>query len=115
MLSKAQMCWVELYLSLSHDIRRVDDQHVLSGIVFVIRNGLCWWDCPWDYGQHKACPKHVSGIIYNRFIRRSCLDLFNKIFAAPTTTGDKGDVLLIDTTHLKTHSIAASLLKRGFT
>jgi putative transposase len=43
-------------------IARVDDRQVLSGIIFVIRNGLPGRDAPSDYGPHKA--------IYNRFIRR---------------------------------------------
>jgi transposase len=36
---------------------------VISGIIFVIRNGLRWRDAPKDYGPHKT--------IYNRFIRCS--------------------------------------------
>ena len=33
---------------------RVDDRRVLSGIVFVNRNGLRWRDAPKDYGPHKT-------------------------------------------------------------
>ena len=52
----------------------VDDRRVISGIIFVIRNGLLWRDVPKDYGPHKT--------IYNRFIRWSRLGVFNRIFAA---------------------------------
>ena len=45
----------------------------LSGIVFVIRNGLRWRDAPKDYGPHKT--------LYNRFIRWSRMGVFDRIFA----------------------------------
>ena len=57
---------------LSHGIARVDDRRVISGIIFVIRNGLRWRDAPREYGPHKT--------IYNRFVRWSRLGVFNKIF-----------------------------------
>ena len=39
-LSDAQMQQNRPYFPLSHGIARVDDRRVLSGIIFVIRNGL---------------------------------------------------------------------------
>jgi transposase len=39
-LSKAQMRRIEPYFPLSHGIPRVDDRRVVSGIIFVIKNGL---------------------------------------------------------------------------
>ena len=45
-LSRAQMRRIEPYFPLSHGVPRVDDRKVLSGIVFVIRNGLRWRDAP---------------------------------------------------------------------
>ena len=47
-LSEAQMRRIEPYFPLSHGVPRVDDRRVLSGIVFVIRNGLRWRDAPVD-------------------------------------------------------------------
>ena len=73
LLSEAQMRRIERYFPLSHGIARVDDRRVISGIVFVIRNGLRWRDAPGEYGPHKT--------IYNRFVRWSRLGVFNKIFA----------------------------------
>ena len=105
MLSEAQIRRIAAYFPLSHGVPRVDDRRVLSGIVFVIRNGLRWRDAPAAYGPHKT--------IYNRFIRWSRLGVFNKIFAALAATSDTDDCLMIDATHLKAHRTAASLLKKG--
>jgi transposase len=45
-LSRAQMRRIEPYFPLSHGVARVDDRRVISGIIFVIRNGLRWRDAP---------------------------------------------------------------------
>ena len=105
LLSEAQMRRIEPYFPLSHGIPRVDDRRIVSGIIFVIRNGLRWRDAPAAYGPHKT--------IYNRFIRWSRLGVFNRIFAELAAKGGKPDQLMIDATHLKAHRTAASLLKRG--
>ena len=105
MLSEAQMRRIEPYFPLSHGIPRVDDRRIVSGIIFVIRNGLRWRDAPAAYGPHKT--------IYNRFIRWSRLGVFNRIFAELAAKGGKPDRLMIDATHLKAHRTAASLLKGG--
>ncbi len=104
-LSEAQMRQIEPYFPLSHGVPRVDDRRIVSGIIFVIRNGLRWRDAPAKYGPPKT--------IYNRFIRWSRLGVFNKIFAALAARGGKPDQLMIDATHLKAHRTAASLLKKG--
>lgn len=104
MLSEAQMRRIEPYFPLSHGIPRVDDRRIVSGIIFVIRNGLRWRDAPAGYGPHKT--------IYNRFIRWSRLGVFNRIFAELAAKGGKPDQLMIDTNHLKAHQTAASLLKK---
>jgi putative transposase len=105
LLSEAQMRRIEPYFPLSHGVPRVDDRRVLSGILFVIRNGLRWRDAPREYGPHKT--------IYNRFIRWSRLGVFNRILAELAAQGGKPDRLMIDATHLKAHRTAASLLKKG--
>jgi transposase len=63
---------------------------VISGIIFVIRNGLRWRDVPADYGPPKT--------IYNRFIRWSRMGVFNRIFAALAAKGGTPDQLMIDAT-----------------
>lgn len=104
-LTDKQMRRIEPYFPLSHGIPRVDDRRVLSGIIFVIRNGLRWRDAPGDYGPHKT--------IYNRFIRWSRLGVFNRIFSELSARGPMPERLMIDATHLKAHRTAASLLKKG--
>ena len=105
MLTPEQMRRIEPYFPLSHGIPRVDDRRVLSGILFVIRNGLRWRDAPAGYGPHKT--------IYNRFIRWSRLGVFNRILSELVARGGGADKLMIDATHLKAHRTAASLLKKG--
>ena len=104
-LSKAQMRRIEPFFPLSHGVPRVDDRRIVSGIIFVIRNGLRWCDAPTASGPHKTN--------YNRFIRWSRLGVFNRIFAALAARGGKPDQLMIDATHRKAHRTAASLLKKG--
>ena len=96
---------IEPYFPLSHGVPRVDDRRIVSGIIFVIRNGLRWRDVPAQYGPAKT--------IYNRFIRWSRLGVFNRIFAELAAKGGRPDRLMIDATHLKAHRMAASLLKKG--
>jgi transposase len=104
-LSEAQMRRIRPYFPLSHGVPRVDDRRVISGIVFVIRNGLRWRDAPKESGPHKT--------IYNRFVRWSRLGVFDRIFAALAGKAGKPRRLMIDATHLKAHRTAASLLKKG--
>lgn len=104
-LSEAQMRRIEPYFPLSHGVPRVDDRRIISGIIFVIRNGLRWRDAPAEYGP----PKTIN----NRFIRWSRMGVFHKIFAELAAKVGKPDQLMIDATHLKAHRTVASLLKKG--
>lgn len=105
LLSDRQMARIAPQFPPSHGVPRVDDRRVVSGIVYVIRNGLQWKDVPIGYGPHKT--------LYNRFIRRSRLGVFDRIFAALAGEGPKPERIMIDATHLKAHRTAASLLKKG--
>jgi putative transposase len=104
-LSERQLRRIEPFFPLSHGIPRVDDRRVISGIVFVIRNGLRWRDAPAAYGPAKT--------LYNRFVRWSRLGVFDRIFAALAGRAGESDCIMIDSTHLKAHRTAASLLKKG--
>ena len=104
-LTPAQFERITPYFPLSHGVARVDDLRVISGIVYVIRNGLQWKDAPREYGPHKT--------LYNRFVRWSRMGVFSRIFAALAGEAGEPDRLIIDSTHLKAHRTAASLLKRG--
>ena len=105
LLSERQMARISPFFPLSHGVPRVDDRRVVSGIVYVIRNGLQWKDAPKDYGPHKT--------LYNRFIRWSLMGVFDRIFAGLAGEGPKPERIMIDATHLKAHRTAASLLKKG--
>ena len=76
LLSESQMERIRPYFPLAHGVPRVDDRRILSGIVYVIRNGLQWKDALEAYGPHKT--------LYNRFIRWSRLGVFDRISVALT-------------------------------
>lgn len=60
-LTDEQMARLQPYFPKSHGKPRVDDRRVLSGIIFVNRNGLRLRDAPREYGPHKT--------LYNRWKR----------------------------------------------
>ena len=105
LLSELQMARIEPYFPRPHGKPRVDDRRVISGIIYVIRNGLEWKDAPKDYGPHKT--------LYNRFVRWSRRGVFKRIFAGLAGECDPPDRIVIDSTHLKAHRTAASLRKKG--
>ena len=105
LLSTRQMAQISPYFPLSHGVPRVDDRRVVSGIVYVIRNGLQWKDAPKEYGPHKT--------LYNRFVRWSVRGVFDRIFAALAAQEGEPDRIMIDATHIKVHRTAASLAQKG--
>ena len=105
LLSKNHFNRIKPYFPLSHGVPRVDDLRVVSGIIYVIKNGLQWKDAPCGYGPPKT--------LYNRFVRWSRMGVFNRIFAELAGKAGTPDRLMIDATHLKAHRTAASLLKKG--
>ena len=105
LLSPAQMSKIAPFFPLSHGVPRVDDRRVVSGIVYVLKNGLQWKDAPKGYGPHKT--------LYNRFRRWTELGVFDNIFSHLAACEGPPDTLMIDATHLKAHRTASSLLKGG--
>lgn len=105
MLSEAQLQRMAPCFPRSRGRPRVDDRRVLSGIVFVIRNGLRWRDAPAVYGPPKT--------LYNRWVRWSRMGVFSRIFESLATEANPAEQLMIDATHLKAHRTAASLRKKG--
>lgn len=103
-LSEAQTIQVPPHFPLLHGVPKVDDRRVISGIIFVIRNGLRWRDASNVHGPHKTT--------YNRLIRWNRLGVFNHIFARLAGEGGEADQLMIDATHLKAPRTAASLLEK---
>jgi transposase len=53
-LTDAQMVRLGLYFPKPHGKPWVDNQHVLSGIIFTNRNGLRWRHAPREYGPYKT-------------------------------------------------------------
>jgi len=70
-LPQAQMGRIEPYFSLSSGVPRVHDRRIISGVIFVIGNGLRRRDA-----------------LRSRWSR---LGVFNKIFAALAAKGGKPD------------------------
>lgn len=105
LLTRQQLDRIKPYFPVSHGIPRVDDVRVISGIIYVIRYGLQWKDAPKVYGPYKT--------LYNRFVRWSRAGIFNKIACELSQPHGARECLMIDATHLKAHSTAASLLNKG--
>ena len=60
-LTEEQVERITPFFPKERGVGRSDDRRVLSGIIYVIKNGLQWVDAPADYGPHKT--------LYNRFKR----------------------------------------------
>ncbi len=104
-LTESQMEKIRPFFPRSRGVRRVDDRKVISGIIYVIKNGLQWKDAPRQYGPHKT--------LYNRFVRWSRNGVFDHIFRALARGNESDGVLMIDSTYLKAHRTASSLSKKG--
>ena len=86
-LSDEQMAKLEPFFPKSHGKPRVNDKRVLSGIIFINRNGLRWRDAPADYGPPKT-P-------YSRWKRWSEKGIFARMLLELADQGDKTETLLI--------------------
>lgn len=105
-LSDAQMARLKPCFSKSHGKPRVDGRKVLSGIIFLNRNGLRWRDAPAAYGPHKA--------LYNRWKRWSEKGIFAEMMADLAASHGEEKTVMIDATYLKAHRTASSLaVKKG--
>lgn len=105
-LTDEQMAKRSQFFPKSHGRPRVDDRRVLSGIIFINRNGLRWRDAPSEYGPPKT--------LYSRWNRWSEKGIFARMLLELADQSGEMDTLMIDATHLKTHRTATSLrLKKG--
>lgn len=90
-LTKAQIDRLKPFFPLPHGKPRGDDRRVLSGIIFINRNGLRWCDAPAAYGPPKT--------LFNRRVRWSRLGVFARILKELAAEGRERDTLMIDATH----------------
>lgn len=105
-LTDEQIALLEPLFPRSHGRPRVDDRRVLSGIIFVNRNGLRWRDAPAEYGPPKT--------LYNRWRRWSGMGVFARMMAGLAAEAEAPRTVLIDATYLKAHRTASSLrFKKG--
>ena len=100
------MVWFRPFFPKSRGRQRVDDRRVLSGIIFINRNGLRWSDAPADDGP----PKTLS----NRWKRWSDMGVFARIMTGLAAEAPDNQTISIDATYLKAHCAASSPgLKKG--
>jgi transposase len=115
-LTDAQIARLEPFFPKSHGKRRVDDRRVLSGIIFINRNGLRWCDAPREYGPHTT--------LYTRWKRCSEKGVFARIVAELAAEEPEEKTAMIDAStrtpcvrmslrkYLKTRRTATSLAVR---
>ena len=85
---------------------RIDDRRVLSGIIFIIHNGLRWRDAPTAYGPHKT--------LYSRWRRWSGQGIFARMMAGLAAEHAEEKTVMIDAKYLKAHRTATSMaVKKG--
>lgn len=84
------MARLEPFLRKSHGRPRVDDRGVLSGIIFINRNGLRWCDAPREYGPPKT--------LYNRWKRWSRMGVFARITTGLAVEAADENIIMIDVT-----------------
>ncbi len=100
-LSEVQMDRLRPFFPKNRGRARVDDRRVLSGIIFINRNGLRLRDAPAEYGPPKT--------LYNRWKRWSDMDAFARIMMGLAEQAPNNKTLSIDATYLKAHRTAFSL------
>ena len=105
-LTEAQMVRLRPFFPKSRGRPRVDDRRVLSGIIFINRNGLRWCDAPAAYGPPKT--------LHNRWKRWSDLGVFARTMNGLAAEIPDNKTISIDATYLKAHRTASSLgLEKG--
>jgi len=100
-LTDEEMARLQPFFPKTHGKPRVDDRRVLSGIVFVNRNGLRWRDAPGAYGPHRT--------LYNRWKRWGEAGVFTRMMEGLAAAGAAPKMVMIDATYLKAHRTASSL------
>lgn len=105
LLSDRQVTRIPPFFPLSHGVPLVDDLWVVSGIIYVIRNGSRWKDAPTGYAPHRT--------LYNCFICWSVMGVFDRVLSGLAREGPKPERVIIDAMNMTAHRTAVSLLKRA--
>ena len=100
-LTDAQMARLQPFFPKNRGKPRVDDRRVLSGIIFINRNGLRWRDAPRAYGPPKT--------LYNHWKRWSDKGVFARMLDGLAAEAAVPKAMMIDATYLKAHRTASSL------
>jgi len=100
-LTDAQLAPLDRFFPTSHGKPRVDDRRVLSGIIFINRNGSRWHDAPAAYGPHKT--------ICSRWKRWNEKGVFARIMTGLAAEHGEKQTVMIDATCLKAHRKATSM------
>ncbi len=105
-LTDEQMAKLSPFFPKSHGRPRVDDRRVLSGIIFINRNGLRWRDAPKEYGPHET--------LYSRWKRWSEKGIFARMMAGLAAEHSEKKTVVIDATYFEAHRTVSSLdVKKG--
>jgi len=72
---------------------------VLSGIIFVNRDGMRWRDVPREYSPHKT--------LYNRWKRCGAMGIFARMMDGLAARKAEPQSIMIDATYLKAHRTAS--------
>jgi transposase len=100
-LTYAQMACLELFFPKVHGKPWVDDLRMLSGIIFINRNGLRWCDAPKEYGPTKT--------LNSRWKRWGDKGIFARMMEGLASEAAVPKTVIIDATDLKAHRTATSL------
>jgi transposase len=108
-LSEDQMVRLRPYFPKSRGRSRVDDRRVLSGIIFINRNGLRW--CDGEGGNAIGSSGRQNAeygppkILYKRWKRWSDMGVFARIMMGLASEAPDNKTISIDATYLKVHPL----------
>jgi transposase len=97
-LTDAQLERLRPFFPKSHGRPRVDDRRVVSGIIFINRNGLRWCDAPKECGPAKT--------LYNRWGDKG---IFARMMHGLAVEAAVPKTVMLDATYLIAHRTATSL------
>ena len=105
------------YFSKSRGHARVGDRRVLSGIIFINRNGLrgCDGEVMNAIGSNE-CPNTEYGppkTLYNRWKRWRDIGIFAQILMGLAEQSPDNKTISIDATYLKAHRTASPVASRA--